>query len=113
MKCVPSRPVPDPVNAEMLVSPNDAALPSIPSSSPGAATQRTTPPKALNERLARYRVEDRWPCVVVTAQYVIGGLVSAAVAGSSTAVALPLVPAVTVPAAKVESRARTIQFAAE
>src|SRR5258706_15535243 len=95
----------------MLVSPNDAALPSIPISSPGAATQRTIPPKALKERFARYRVEDRWPCVVVTAQYVMGGLVSAAGAGSSATGALPLVPAGTVPAAKGEAPARINQVA--
>src|SRR5258706_11222622 len=96
----------------MLVSPNDAALPSIPISSPGAATQRTMPPKALKERFARYRVEDRWPCVVVTAQYVIGGLVSAAGAGRRATPALAFGPAVAGPAADAAARARRIPFSA-
>src|SRR5580765_3483944 len=70
------------------ISPSDAVLPSMPISSPGAATQRTIPPNALNAGVRRYSVLERCG-LVVDVLNCTGMDVRLADAGSSAAIVPP------------------------
>src|SRR3954463_13661263 len=95
-----------PINPDVLPVKADSELsliltvtPVMPPLSPGAATQRTIPPKALRLRLSRACAvaDERWFGVVVQKLKVIAGAANAAVrlsiapspAGAARAVAVP------------------------
>src|SRR6185369_760498 len=100
----PRAPAVPPVNADKLNSPSEAVAPTMPISSPGAATQRMMPPKALNERLRRHpSVTLRCGLLVAALLNVTAGAARAAVAGSSAA-SLSVASAVSDPVATWLSR---------
>src|SRR5277367_3749911 len=104
------RPAVPPEYMDRLASPNDAALPRIPISSPGAASHRTMPPKALNGIANSPRVADRWGWVAAVTNDT-GGAARAAVDGSNAASFWPVLRAVGV-TPTVESRAKVINIGA-
>ncbi len=86
MTCEETAPAVVPVNAERIVSPPAATLPSIVNCCVGAAFQRTMPPNAFKPRLSLASVIALDRCgPVVASVYGIVGAARAAVAGSAGA----------------------------
>src|SRR3989304_671106 len=100
-----------PVNALRLVSPTLTALPYCEISSPGAATQRTIPPNALNDNWRRCSVAAR--CGIVVAEKPGDCAAARAAVAQCSGAFFPFVPRVIEVAATVESRARTMKVGAE